>query len=214
MDVNSVWKTILQNKKQCASWADEPVPRHIIEEILNEMYLHTHSKQNKMPFTLHVVNEDNKSIRETAFKATLDLDENENIIHANTQTLAPTLFIFTPRDEDLHDNVIKTTYNMLLRAAAMEIGLAAMLIALSASAKGYSVGFTACFNDVYREELKEKLNTEHTVLLILGIGKYEKKESQQCFFDNKKYPVNISTSPDMNDRVHIKPPKEDIIIRL
>lgn len=214
MSLEESWISILENKKQCATWADESVDVEIINKILDNVYKHTNSKQNKFPYNIYVVDRSDIELRKKIFTATIDLDKNGKPVHVNTQVLAPYLLIFTPRDALLNDSDIPD-YNYLTRMASIEIGLSAMIVALNASVYGYSVGFCSCFNDEHMKSLQDALNTDHSILLILGIGKYEKKDAQISFIDGISYPSYISTSFNNNSYPeHTKPDKDDIIIKL
>lgn len=196
--MNEIWKEILDNKKQCVSWSSEKIDTSIIDQILNEMHLHCNSKQNLVPLELHVLDWSNPEIRSLIFESTIDYAGGYN--HTNTQTLAPYVFVFFPRD------VLDFDRYYQLQISAIEIGIHAMFAALSATAKGLSVGFCKCFNDEKTGEVMQYFNSKYRPGLILGIGKYEKKEVQENPYTGIEHNVYVSTTYPNYD--HIKPNPE------
>jgi hypothetical protein len=196
--MNEIWKEILNNKKQCASWSSEEINPHVIDEILNEIHLHCNSKQNLVPLELHVLDWSNPEIRSLIFESTIDYCGGYD--HTNTQTLAPYIFVFFPRD------VLDFDYKYQLQISAIEIGIHAMFTALSATAKGLSVGFCKCFNDEKTDEVMKYFNSQYRPGLILGIGKYEEKVIQENPHTGTEHRVYVSSAaPHYN---HIKPDAE------
>jgi nitroreductase len=134
------WQQILNNKKQTYCWTDQIPDRKIIEQILEEVHLKCPSKQNKVPYSIEVLDWSNKERRNQIFKDTW-CDSNTPEDRRNPQVLAPYLFTFTFRDtndEDANSN------------AQLEIGLAAMFVVLSAANYGLNAGFCSCYqkNDI------------------------------------------------------------------
>ncbi len=184
--MNNVWKQILSNKKQCASWKDQNVDPGIIDEILEELHLHCNSKQNLVPITIAVLDWSNPELRSLIFDATIDHCGGYN--HENTQVLAPYIFIFFPRD------IPEFSKEYQLQISALEIGIHGMFTALSATAKGLSVGFCRCFNDEKSDELLKFFNTDYRPGLILGVGYYEDKAEQEHPHKKTLHEVHISSS--------------------
>ncbi len=184
--MNDVWKQILNNKKQCASWSSDYIDPSIIDQILNEIHEHCNSKQNVVPLEIHVLDWSNPSLRSLIFDSTIDYCGGFD--HANTQVLAPYIFVFFPRDIPEYDKEYQ------LQISALEIGIHGMFTALSATAKGLSVGFCRCFNDEKSDDFMKYFNSQYRPGLILGVGKYENKQTQINPYTGLEYEVHISTT--------------------
>jgi nitroreductase len=126
------------------------------------------SKQNIAHYKIHAIT--NRDIIEKIHKNTVGF----NLIHTNPQVLANLLLVF---EHKLPSNFAHTAIyanqtqenesNLFLRDAYMAVGIASGYINIVSHIMGYLTGFCACFNN---QVIKELLNLENDVLLMLGIG--------------------------------------------
>lgn len=176
-------KAIIKSQHCQRNW---DLSKEIPEEDLNLLITaatECPSKQNVAFYKAHYIT--NRAIIEAIHENTVGFTVKLNPYQAetNSQTLANLLIVFEAydytedrpiglwRNEETH--AVKTgdlkpeTHEILQRDKNMAVGVAAGYLNLTASLMGYSTGCCACFNG---QAIKEILNLQGDVLLLMGIG--------------------------------------------
>lgn len=176
-------KAIIKSQHCQRNW---DLSKEIPEEDLNLLITaatECPSKQNVAFYKTHFIT--NRALIEAIHDNTWGFTTNQNPrgSETNSQTLANLLIVFEEfnydhtrtvdiwRNEETHavqtGELKKETLEILKRDKNMAIGVAAGYLNLTASLMGYATGCCACFNG---QGIKEILNLEGDVLLLMGIG--------------------------------------------
>ena len=201
------WLDIIQKRKTNFTWADTPVPREMIEEIIDEVYENIPSKQGHMPYTVDVLDWWDKDLRHFLFKeAHRNGEKTVEQDLGNPQLLAPWVFLInyrkvTPRPED----VAETQYNVTTdkyssNISYLEAGIVATYIMLACENRGLATGLCQCLRDPHAIA-REMGRTDSYTILMLGAG-YPK--DSVLYFDprvekNKPKPVTNYIKPDKDE---------------
>jgi nitroreductase len=127
------------------------------------------SKQNIAHYKVHAIT--NREIIEKIHDNTVGFQVN----YTNSQVLANLLIVLEYNPVREHKNLFSFNSDLtqnekadsFLRDAHMAVGVAAGYINVISSIAGYSTGCCACFNN---QGIKELLNLENDILLMMGIG--------------------------------------------
>lgn len=162
-----VKKTIIKSQHCQRNWdLSKTIPKEDLD-LLVFAATNCPSKQNVAFYNVHVVT--NREMIEKIHSTTLGFNFNGKVV-TNSQTLANLVLVFTENkgygEWAKHILAEDDTYT-LERDRHMASGVAAGYLNLLASSMGYSTGCCACFNN---ESLKEVLNIDSNVILIMGIG--------------------------------------------
>lgn len=172
------WQNIIRTRKTTFTFADNPVDKTIVDEILQEMHTFMPSKQNKMPFEISVLDWSNADLRHWIFqdchrneKHTVDEDV------GNPQVLAPWLFAFSVRslsDEEILDNVECKSDAYMSKQGNIEIGIASSFIIYNAQSRGLATGYCGCIRTP--DEMGSRLGHQNQINVLLGLGYPELKD--------------------------------------
>lgn len=204
------WKDIIEKRKTNFTWADTPVPRSMIEEIIEEVYNHIPSKQGHMPYSIDVLDWFDEDLRKKIFEYS-HRDGNKTIEQdlGNPQVLAPWLFIIHSRNispnindsEEILHTIENTDYNREI--SNIEAGIVATYIMLACESRGLATGLCQCIRDRHLISAEMGRHGDRTILM-LGVG-YPKDDA--LYFDprigRKKY-VPYLKNP------YIKPAMDDV----
>jgi len=143
--IHDSWQNTISKKTQIAVWNNDIPDEYIIQDIVNELHLHSPSKQNLVRYNLTVVKNYADVDRKLAIYGSTETWPGSSLY--NGQVLAPYLFVFSERqygEEHKAKNAIKNYHYMI------DVGIAASFVAYSAVSKGLSIGFCACLTDSKR----------------------------------------------------------------
>jgi nitroreductase len=173
------------------------------------------SKQNIAHYKVHFIT--NRDIIEEIHANTEGFARNytdETIVYeTNSQVLANLLVVFEAYDYKLNlpDLIIRNDETqtwlqtqsltpqqeaVMTRDRHMAVGIAAGYVNVISSMLGYSTGCCACFNS---DKVKEVLNTDNDILLLMGVGypdstrnRREHQSSDFVFPTKKKQPIAVN----------------------
>lgn len=148
----------------------QPIPQEHIDMIIDAATTMP-TKQNRKYYRLIASTDIN--FNKELYKVSIDLENPHfnNVIHRNTQVLAPLVLAFVSPGQDT-DNPFN---DCNLQNFYTSIGIASGVAAHTAASLGYRTGYCACIEAMlYKKLLEERLNinfVEFKSGLILGIGK-------------------------------------------
>jgi hypothetical protein len=169
-----IWKNLIEYRAQTSSWdLTKTVDRKIIDDVVSEIHRRCPSKQNRVPYELHILDWSNTELRNDFYEFAVDRD-NPNPRY-NSQTLGHYLIVFvgrTPKEFDLDFSDLKGKLDEKL--SHLEIGLASHMLVHGLKVRDIDSGFCRCFdyNSVYAEKVKNGLGIKniHHVFLSIGVG--------------------------------------------
>ena len=173
------WEQLIDDRTQNSSWdMDREVSVDILKDIMNEIHRRSPSKQNLVQYNINIIGWDDIEFRNKFKEFTVKDPKSEYPIY-NTQTLAPYLIVLTKRAEaplDRFEDAVETDlivdwYNKFA-LPGIEIGMAAVNIAMSAKDKGLDTGFCRCFDWNYEHigDIIEHLGVQSPLDIHLSIG--------------------------------------------
>lgn len=173
------WEQLIDDRTQTSSWdMDREVSVDILNDIMDEIHRRSPSKQNIVQYNINIIGWDDIEFRNKFKEFTIKDPTAEQPMY-NTQTLAQYLIVLTKRAEapfDRNDDSVETDltthwYNKFA-LPGIEIGMAAVNIAMSAKDKGLDTGFCRCFDWNYEhiDDIVEYLGVESPFDIHLSIG--------------------------------------------
>lgn len=181
----NITKAIIRSQHCQRNWdLSKKIPEEDFE-VIRTAITQCPSKQNIAFYNTYFVT--NRDVIEKIHAATMGfiLDPETKTSTTNTQTLANLVVVFTKRDfsnqfstTDPHrnaqiDEIIQgakegsASWKTLERDRQLAVGIAAGYCNITASLMGYSTGCCLCFDN---EKVKEALDTQEDILLIMGVG--------------------------------------------
>jgi len=206
------WQKVLENRNHTFVFDQDRIPdKSLIDTIVLEMHRKCPSKQKRVPYQIHILDQSDPDLRLDLYKYTdrNPSSEDPHHNHYNPQVLAPYLFVWSMRPkhtvqsevlekETITGIRINEEYDeeeYLYTVTNLEVGLSSMFVSLSAAAHGLAAGYCKCIND--NDEIKEKYG--FYPILMMGIG-YPSKKSDTFFC-----PVNQKEMYTPNDNWLSKP---------
>lgn len=167
------YTNLLENRKQTFWWKEEIPDQKNIDQILLNLHEHMPSKQYRCRLWIKVVkNFENEERKLKIFEGTLANPDKPDSRH-NPQVLAPYVLALGVREEGNTEPMSKSFYH---NEAALEIGIAAAYIIMSAKAMGIDSGLCACIQE--RSEVNEIFGAEPRMYIGLGI-----RDNVQTYLD-------------------------------
>jgi nitroreductase len=172
------------------------------------------SKQNIAHYKVHFIT--NRNVIEDVHKNTAgftNYKHNPVVLETNSQVLANLLIVFEAydfkltqdttvfRNDETRDwienkKLTSAQEKVMLRDQHMAVGVAAGYVNVIASMIGYSTGCCACFDPA---KIKEIINAEDEILLLMGIGYPDQKRNRRehhvndfVFPTKKKQPIIVN----------------------
>lgn len=181
---NEQLKKVISNSQHCQrNWdLTKTIPQEDIDLIVHAL-TQCPSKQNIAYYKIHVIT-DRKIIEDIHDNTSGFINYKTGVSETNSQTLANLLIVFENEDiieRHKTDTVFRNDelYNedrggmsaeqkqVLSRDTTMSIGIASGYANFVARMLGYQTGYCACYNG---DQVKEILNAENDISLLLGIG--------------------------------------------
>lgn len=189
------WLEILLKRSQTFIFDNVEPPKNLLEQIINEIHSHVPVKQNELYYSIEIFDYSNKELRKAIYQTTKTNYSDK--YRYNPQVLAPWLVVFKENHNLVNKNI---GYHVERNNANLQIGMAAMFIALSAIDKGLSAGFCQCVTD--RDQLNKLIGED--VILLMGIGYESKEDNYYCLIDEiyKPRPKKYESKP--NKEKYIK----------
>jgi hypothetical protein len=189
---------ILQNRRYVREYdSTANIPKSLIDELLQRTWKVTPSKNNFMPYTIHVLGPDQQKYKELTYLNAASnegkKDSLDNTLEARYTKFLPNyanilncsyLFIFTLRLEDKpnphqqklidrghkYEAVDENTLDKLYPTASLEVGLFANTFSTLCLEHGIDVSYTGCFHrDV--SMWKDIPFVKRKPILIMTVGK-------------------------------------------
>jgi len=181
---NEQLKKVISNSQHCQrNWdLTKTIPQEDVDLIVHAL-TQCPSKQNIAYYKIHVIT-DRKIIEDIHDNTSGFINYKTGVSETNSQTLANLLIVFENEDiieRHKTDTVFRNDelYNedrggmsaeqkqVLSRDTTMSIGIASGYANFVARMLGYQTGYCACYDG---DQVKEILNTENDISLLLGIG--------------------------------------------
>lgn len=181
---NEQLKKVISNSQHCQrNWdLTKTIPQEDIDLIVHAL-TQCPSKQNIAYYKIHVIT-DRKIIEDIHDNTSGFINYKTGVSETNSQTLANLLIVFENEDiieRHKTDTVFRNDelYNedrggmsaeqkqVLSRDTTMSIGIASGYANFVARMLGYQTGYCACYDG---DQVKEILNAENDISLLLGIG--------------------------------------------
>ena len=173
-NIIETWNNLIEYRAQTSSWdLSQSIDKTMIDEVMSEIHRRCPSKQNRVPYEIHILDWNNTELRNNFYEFAVDRD-NPNPRY-NSQTLAHYLFVFVGRI-GRNSNVDFSPLNGKLdeRISHLEIGLVSHMLVHGLKARGISSGFCRCFdyNGPFSEAVKNglQISSVHNIYLSLGVG--------------------------------------------
>lgn len=171
-DTINVWKNLIEHRAQTSSWdLSQSVDKDLITDCLSDIHRRCPSKQNRVPYEIHVLDWSNTEARNDFYEFAVDRD-NPNYRY-NSQTLGHYLFVFVGRI-GRSSSVDFSPLNGKLdeRISHLEIGLASYMLVHSLKSRGIDSGFCRCFdyNGPFGEKVREHLGISRIYDIYLSVG--------------------------------------------
>jgi len=181
---NEQLKKVISNSQHCQrNWdLTKTIPQEDVDLIVHAL-TQCPSKQNIAYYKIHVIT-DRKIIEDIHDNTSGFINYKTGVSETNSQTLANLLIVFENEDiierhktdtvfrndelynED-HGGMSAEQKQVLSRDTTMSIGIASGYANFVARMLGYQTGYCACYDG---DQVKEILNTENDISLLLGIG--------------------------------------------
>lgn len=208
----------LQNYQYVMEYdTDAKVDPKIIENVFKEAIRTTPSKQNMMPYKVHVIGPDHSNIKQAIAKKAKQKEDSCNnpavaplrqadSYQTSNITTAPYVFIFTQRVETnpspWYINLMKKGWNFeqtnpkrpskAERTSMIETGMFAYAISNLFLQAGLDISYTRCFDcNLTHWSESEFSFLDMPVWLIMTVGKgkiYRRKSNPNLTFDNDHKP--------------------------
>tara|TARA_Y100000289_G_scaffold44485_1_gene44383 strand:+ start:2078 stop:2707 length:630 start_codon:yes stop_codon:yes gene_type:complete len=152
---------VFKKRRRCTVFTDKAPPYDLMMSIINKTYDLVPSKQNLMPYKIHVLGPDCLKYKDELYKLTQCASDGEYTpTAANTQCFAPYVFIFTLRlaeangfverkvgEGHFYQSIWPETYKNSgnIKTACIEIGLWSMLFTGLCLENDIDVMYTLCF---------------------------------------------------------------------
>lgn len=181
---NEQLKKVISNSQHCQrNWdLTKTIPQEDIDLIVHAL-TQCPSKQNIAYYKIHVIT-DRKIIEDIHDNTSGFINYKTGVSETNSQTLANLLIVFENEDiierhktdtvfrnDELYDEdrggMSAEQKQVLSRDTTMSIGIASGYANFVARMLGYQTGYCACYDG---DQVKEILNAENDISLLLGIG--------------------------------------------
>lgn len=214
MEYTEIKKAIIKSQHCQRNWdLSKEIPEEDLDIIVHAA-TNCPSKQNIAHYKVHLIT--NRDVIESIHANTAGFARNytdENIVYeTNSQVLANLLVVFEAYDytKNLPDAVIRNDETQawlanaitpaqeatLIRDRHVAVGIAAGYINVVSNMLGYSTGCCSCFDG---KALKEILNAENEILLLMGVGHANKDRNRRehhvtdfVFPTKKKQPIIVN----------------------
>jgi hypothetical protein len=153
---------VLNFRTNTYKWDDKIPALELIDQIVNGVHCHVPSKQRRVRYDMRIIPAHSMSELQHKMYAGCKADADHPKSRYNPQVLAPFVIAFAPRPAG-NDGVAAGYYE---HESDVEIGMAAMYVALAAVDVGLAVGFCACIRN--RKEMVNDLGIAPH--LYLGVG--------------------------------------------
>lgn len=173
-NVTEMWENLIEYRAQTSSWdLSQDIDKAIIDKVMFEIHRRCPSKQNRVPYEIHILDWKNTELRNNFYEFAVDRD-NPNPRY-NSQTLANYLFVFVGRigrNSDVDFSPLNGKLDE--RISHLEIGIVSHMLVHSFKARGIDSGFCRCFdyNGPFSEKVKNglKIRDINNIYLSLGVG--------------------------------------------
>jgi nitroreductase len=194
-DYKDIKKVVIKSQHCQRNWdLSKQVPQEDIDLLVHAV-ANCPSKQNIAHYKAHFIT--NRDVIEQVHSNTVGFARNytdENIKYeTNSQVLANLLLVFEAYDYTLNlpDLVIRndqtqawlenkeltsSQHATMLRDRHMAVGIAAGYVNVISTMIGYSTGCCACFDE---KKVKEIINADNDILLLMGIGYSDKTRTRR-----------------------------------
>ena len=197
----SIHKSVIKSQHCQRNWdLSQPIPQTDIDLMIHAA-TQCPSKQNNAFYSLGVLQVINiiKQIHENTHGFRLFNEKNEII--TNSQVLANILFVFEsvePSSRVLDKNELdeNSDQTIIQRDATIALGIASGYLNLTSTMLGYSTGCCQCLDP---EPIKEILQTDREILLLMGVGhknpnlnrRIHHADNDKIFYSIPKEPIKI-----------------------
>jgi nitroreductase len=197
----SIHKSVIKSQHCQRNWdLSQPIPQTDIDLMIHAA-TQCPSKQNNAFYGLSVVQDRNiiEQIHENTHGFRLFNEKNEII--TNSQVLANILFVFEsvePSSRVLDKNELdeNSDQTIIQRDATIALGIASGYLNLTSTMLGYSTGCCQCLDP---EPIKEILQTDREILLLMGVGhknpnlnrRIHHADNDKIFYSIPKEPIKI-----------------------
>ena len=206
------WIDLIHLRHTTFAWENTIPDRDIIEEVLQETYLHVPSKNLQFPWMGYVYRNEDPEIRKeimTICHRNADMDIIED--RGNPQVLAPWLIAFTNRwvkDLERRYELSSDRPDPLQRdSEQLEIGITSLFLALSFANRGIQTGFCQnIINDRKRAGEIFGIENYQEIRFIMGVGCGKSSDIAHMYLDprcNKE--KRIPLIPDRVTRPYPRP---------
>jgi nitroreductase len=202
LDIHTnIHKSVIKSQHCQRNWdLSQPIPKTDIDLMIHAA-TQCPSKQNNAFYGLSVVQDRNiiEQIHNYTFGFRMFNEEQEII--TNSQVLANILFVFTDAESssrvldknELDENSDQT---IIQRDATIALGIASGYLNLTSTMLGYSTGCCQCLDP---EPIKEILQTDREILLLMGVGhknpnlnrRIHHADNDKIFYSIPKEPIKI-----------------------
>ncbi len=168
---NNIKKAIIRSQHCQRNWdLSRDIPKEDLQLMIDAVTL-CPSKQNTAFYNVYAITDRDTIEKIHAQTAGFYLADDKRTV-TNSQVLANVLFVFTSNlDHSERVQVKQMEFGdeseTVKRDLHMASGVAAGFVNLTATLLGYNTGCCACFDDA---PIKEILNTEDEIVLLMGIG--------------------------------------------
>ena len=202
LDIHTnIHKSVIKSQHCQRNWdLSQPIPQTDIDLMIHAA-TQCPSKQNNAFYGLSVVQDRNiiEQIHENTHGFRLFNEKNEII--TNSQVLANILFVFEsvePSSRVLDKNELdeNSDQTIIQRDATIALGIASGYLNLTSTMLGYSTGCCQCLDP---EPIKEILQTDREILLLMGVGhknpnlnrRIHHADNDKIFYSIPKEPIKI-----------------------
>jgi len=204
---------ILKKRKQTYKYNSEKYPdKLLVENLLKKTYEYVPSRQNLMPYKVHILGPEKKEYKEEFYKLTTIPPKNTTACFHNTNTMAPYLLILTLRLCENPNSKVKNRIKMgdsyplcdskLYRSnipdVCIEIGMFCTTLTSLCIANNIDISYVGCFPkwDTRKPEIKNKWKC------LPFIDDYPLLSMQLGYRCGSKYKDGLEIKPDINEIIN------------
>ena len=209
------WQELINKRHTTFAWDDSKVPsRSVMEEVLEEAYLHVPTKNLMYPYEAIAYRNDDEEIRKeimTICHRNKDMPVETD--RGNPQVLAPWLIGFTGRyTQDLEKRYERSSYRerpIQRDSEQMEIGMCAMFFAYAFASRGIQTGYCQnILNNPLRGGEIFGLEPGRKLRFIMGVGYGKDSATRHDYFDPRV--GKTKKIPFTPDHVSVTYPRPDM----
>ena len=172
---------ILKNRSTTFSWTTEMIPDDVLLEVCEEVHLYCPSKNKKIPYVVHIVENTEQEQRKAIHLAChRNTDKSTAEDGGNPQVLAPTLIAFVKREveeaETRYQTIEKRDELGTANTDNIEIGMVAVTFLNALTRRGWDTGLCQCIRD--RDGLGALLGLGGPIDLFIGVGRRELESTE------------------------------------